>query len=71
VLSKPLKLRAIGVVKIVAVRFFAWGALSLLKNNVGLNRTAEADLDPQWRRVVERVGANIHSRKPLKKLKTF
>jgi len=61
VLSKPLKLRAIGVVKIVAVRFFAWGALSLLKNNVGLNRTAEADLDPQWRRVVERVGANIHS----------
>ena len=27
VLSKPLKLRATGVVKIAAVRFFAWGAL--------------------------------------------
>src|SRR5262245_24808449 len=61
VLSKPLRLRAAGVVKIVAVRFFAWGALSLLKNNVCLNSTAEPDLDPQWRQVVERVGANIHS----------
>src|SRR5262249_57070117 len=46
VLSKPLRLRATGTVKIVAVRFFAWGALSLLKNTAGINRAAEADLDP-------------------------
>src|SRR5262245_57527324 len=51
VLSKALKLRATGVVKIVAVRFFAWGALSLLKNTVGLNNTAEPNLDPLWRQV--------------------
>jgi hypothetical protein len=30
-LSKPLALQASGVVKIVAVRFFAWGALPFLK----------------------------------------
>ena len=63
VLSKPLKLRAAGVVKIVAVRFFAWGALWLLKNTAGLNSTAEADLDPLWRQVVERVAENIHAGK--------
>jgi AraC-like DNA-binding protein len=61
VLSKPLKLRADGVVKLVAVRFFAWGALSLLKNTVGINSTAEADLDPLWRQVVQRVAASVHS----------
>src|SRR5262252_6244809 len=32
VLSKPLRLHARGLVKIVAVRFFAWGALSFLKS---------------------------------------
>ena len=61
VLSRPLKLRATGTVKIAAVRFFAWGALSLFKNTVGLNSTAEADLDPLWRQLVERVAANIRS----------
>jgi len=61
VLSKPLKLRAAGVVKIVAVRFFAWGALSLLKNTAGLNSTVGADLDSQWQLVVERVAASVHS----------
>src|SRR5215510_10410372 len=61
VLSRPLKLRATGTVKIAAVRFFAWVALSLFKNTVGLNSTAEADLDPLWRQLVERVAANIRS----------
>jgi AraC-like DNA-binding protein len=63
VLSKPLKLRAAGVVKIVAVRFFAWGALSFLKNTVGINTAAEANLDPLWRQVVASVAAHVHSRK--------
>jgi len=63
VLSKPLKLRASGVVKIVAVRFFAWGALSLLKNTAAMNSAAEADLDPLWRQVADRVAANIQSGK--------
>src|SRR5262245_39047815 len=60
VLIKPLKLRAAGVVKIVAVRFFAWGALSLLKNTVGINSAAEADRGPMWRQVVESVATSIH-----------
>jgi hypothetical protein len=33
-LSKPLPLQASGVVKIVAVRFFAWGALPFLKQAI-------------------------------------
>jgi hypothetical protein len=31
-LRKPLKLQASGLVKIVAVRFYAWGALAFFKN---------------------------------------
>jgi len=61
VLSKPLQLRAAGVVKIVAVRFFAWGALSLLENTVGINSAAAADLGPLWRQVVETVTKNIRA----------
>jgi hypothetical protein len=34
-LSKPLRLKAEGLVKIAAVRFSAWGALAFLKNAVG------------------------------------
>src|SRR5262249_47022507 len=63
VLSKPLRLRARGLVKIVAVRFFAWGALSFLKNSVGINSTAAADLDPLWRQVVAGVRAHVQSGK--------
>ncbi len=38
-LSKPLILQANGVVKIIAVRFFAWGALPFLKNEVRRDST--------------------------------
>src|SRR5262245_54899055 len=61
VLSKPLRLRARGLVKIVAVRFFAWGALSFLKNVASKNNATAADLDPMWRQIVEGVAANVHS----------
>jgi len=61
VLSKPLRLHARGLVKIVAVRFFAWGALSFLKNVASKDSATAADLDPMWRQVVESVTAKVHS----------
>src|SRR6266545_814018 len=44
-LSRPLILESNGVVKIVAVRFFAWGALAFLKNGARRNSTMKVDLD--------------------------
>src|SRR5262245_54724149 len=63
VLSKPLRLQASGLVKIVAVRFFAWGALSFIKNLASKDSATAADLDPMWREVVASVDANVHSGK--------
>src|SRR5215468_966883 len=53
-LTKPLRLRAEGLVKIVAVRFFAWGALAFLKNAAGRTDVTQVDLDPTWQQVVQR-----------------
>ena len=44
-LSKPLRLKAEGLVKIVAVRFFAWGAFAFLKNAAGRTDVMQVDLD--------------------------
>ena len=52
--SKPLKLKAEGLVKIVAVRFFAWGALAFLKNAGGRTEVTKVDLDPTWQHVLQR-----------------
>src|SRR5262249_37736089 len=54
-LSKPLKLEAEGVVKIIAVRFFAWGALPFLKKAAVQNDMMQPDLDPMWRQLVQKV----------------
>jgi len=53
-LPKPLKLKAEGLVKIVAVRFFAWGAFAFLKNAAGRTDVTQVDLDPTWQQVVQR-----------------
>src|SRR5215831_9484068 len=53
-LAKPLRLRAEGLVKIVAVRFFAWGAFLFLKNAAGRTDVTNVDLDPTWQQVVQR-----------------
>jgi len=53
-LNKPLRLKAEGLVKIVAVRFFAWGALNFLKNAVGRTDVTRVDLDPTWQQVIRR-----------------
>jgi len=44
-LSKPLPLQASGVVKIVALRFFAWGALPFLKREIHPDSTPGAEPD--------------------------
>ena len=53
-LTKPLRLKAEGLVKILAVRFFAWGALAFLKNAAGRTDVTQVDLDPTWQHVVQR-----------------
>ena len=58
-LSKPLRLKAEGLVKIAAVRFFAWGALAFLKNAAGRTDVTQVDLDPRWQQVVRRAGALV------------
>ena len=55
-LSKPLRLKAAGLVKIAAVRFFAWGVLAFLKNAAGRADVTQVDLDPAWQQVVQRAG---------------
>jgi AraC-like DNA-binding protein len=54
-LSKPLKLEANGLVKIIAVRFFAWGALPFLKNELRTDNTMKVELDDEWRYVVSKI----------------
>src|SRR5215475_9143545 len=53
-LGKPLRLKAEGSVRIVAVRFFAWGAFAFLKNAAGRSDVMQVDLDPAWQQVVQR-----------------
>ena len=60
-LSKPLKLEAKGVVKIVAVRFFAWGALAFLKEAAVQNDVMQPDLDPMWIQLVQKVAVTVHA----------
>jgi AraC-like DNA-binding protein len=54
-LSKPLKLEAGGLVKIVAVRFFAWGALAFLKNAASKNDVTQVELNPMWRQLIHKM----------------
>ena len=58
-LTKPLRLKAKGLVKIVAVRFFAWGAFAFLKNAAGRTDVTQVDLDPTWQQTVQRAGVLV------------
>lgn len=60
-LSKPLILQANGFVKIVAVRFFAWGALPFLKNEVQSSSTMNFELDDTWRNTVLKIAAKVQT----------
>src|SRR6266542_574567 len=59
--SKPLILQANGVVKIVAVRFFAWGALPFLKIEAQPDGATKVELDDKWHNVVTKVKAKVQT----------
>jgi AraC-like DNA-binding protein len=60
-LTKPLILHAKGVVKIVAVRFFAWGALPFLKHQVRPGTTMEVQLEGAWSDLVAKVAGKVQA----------
>ncbi|MGH9882813.1 MAG: hypothetical protein ACRD6N_15355 [Pyrinomonadaceae bacterium] len=62
-MSKRSFLTANGVVKIVAVRFFAWGALSFLEDEVQLGGTTKLNLDDEWLAAISKSAAKVHARK--------
>ena len=59
--SKPLIFQAKGVVRIVAVRFFAWGALPFLKHDVRAGSTMEVELDTALSNLVSKMAAKVHA----------
>jgi AraC-like DNA-binding protein len=59
-LSKPLPLQASGVVKIVAVRFFAWGALPFLKREIHPDSTPGVELDAPFNDLVTKIARQVH-----------
>ena len=60
-LSNPLKLEAKGLVRLVAVRLFAWGAIAFLKNAVSKNDVTQIDLDPKWRQLVRKLAVLVEA----------
>ena len=61
--SKPLIFQADGVVKIVAVRFFAWGALPFLKHEVPPNRPMGAGLEVALDDLVSKIARKVEADK--------
>ena len=60
---QPFLVQANGVVKIVAVRFFAWGVLPFLKPLAEPNSTTNVELDEAWHQVVTKVAAKVETEK--------
>jgi AraC-like DNA-binding protein len=58
--SKPLVLQASGLVKVVAVRFFAWGALPFLRHEIQPESTMKAELDNEWLSMVSKLATKVH-----------
>jgi hypothetical protein len=59
--SKPLIFQADGVLKIVAVRFFAWGALPFLKDEVRTNSTMKVESDAGLSNLVPKIAAKVYA----------
>jgi AraC-like DNA-binding protein len=60
-LNKPLILQSDGIVKIVAVRFFAWGAFPFIRRETQRDSTMKIELDDAWHRVVSRIATKVHA----------
>jgi len=72
--NKPVLLQAIGVVKIVAIRFFAWGVLPFLTPLAQPGSMTNVALDEAWRGVVTKVAAKVQTEKyqeAVKELEAF
>src|SRR5262245_36734711 len=73
-LSKPLKLQANGLVKILAARFFAWGALPFLQHDVASGNAVKVELDSAWNSLVANISAKVHAneyQKAVEQLEDF
>jgi len=57
--TRPLTFRANGVVKIVAARFFAWGALPFLKHDVRPGSTTGVTLDGTLSNLISKIEAKV------------
>jgi AraC-like DNA-binding protein len=61
--SQPFLVQASSAVKIVAVRFFAWGVLPFLKPLAEPNSMTTVALDEAWGQVVTQVAAKVETEK--------
>src|SRR5262249_47398165 len=59
--SKPLILQANGVVKIVAVRFFAWGALPFFENEARQGGPNRDELNDALQNVITKIEEKVHA----------
>src|SRR5262245_49937358 len=59
--SKPLMFQAKGVVKIVAARFFAWGALPFLKHEVRPDSTMGVEMDAALSSLASKTAAKVEA----------
>ncbi len=59
--NHPLMFQCKGVVKIVAVRFFAWGTLPFLGTNAQLGGTLNVALHDEWRALFEKVKGQVQT----------
>jgi AraC-like DNA-binding protein len=57
--SKPLLFQAEGVVKIVAIRFFAWGVLPYLQTELQQDSSIGVDLEEAWQGAVSKIGSQV------------
>jgi AraC-like DNA-binding protein len=60
-LDRPVTLRARGVVRLVAVRFQAWGLASLLATTAPTRNALTIDLDERWDAVIRAVAAHVRA----------
>src|SRR5262245_51387151 len=59
--SKPPRFQASGVVKIVAARFFAWGALPFLKHEVQPGSPMRVEVDAALSNLVSKIAPKVQA----------
>ena len=60
-LNEPVTLRARGEVRLVAVRFQAWGLAPLLATSAPARNTVSFDLDESWSGITRAVASHVHA----------